>query len=45
MRVIAHKILTGIAERLFHLAGEDFSVTLTLGLCEHDNIITLEESL
>lgn len=44
-RVIAEKIRKGIAERRFHLAGHDFSVTLTLGLSEHDDSASLEESL
>jgi diguanylate cyclase (GGDEF)-like protein len=44
-RTIAEKIRLGVAEKHFHLAGNDFSVTLTLGLSQHEHQTTIDESL
>jgi diguanylate cyclase (GGDEF)-like protein len=44
-RIIAEKIRKAIAEKHFHLAGQDFSVTMTFGLTQHEADHSLEDSL
>jgi diguanylate cyclase len=44
-RTIAEKIRKSIAEERFHLAGQEFSVTMTFGLTQHEESDSIDESL
>lgn len=43
--VMADKIRKAIASKHFHMEGEDFSVTMTFGLAQHEIGSTIENSL
>lgn len=44
-RAIAEKIRRAIAMKRFHLAGQDFSVTMTFGLTLHEEENSIDDSL
>jgi len=44
-RTIAEKIRKAIAEERFHLGGQEFSVTMTFGLTQHEENASIDESL
>lgn len=44
-RAMAENIRKAIAERRFHLAGQDFSVTMTFGLTQHEDHASIDDSL
>jgi diguanylate cyclase (GGDEF)-like protein len=44
-RVIAEKIRKAIAKECFHLAGQNFSVTMTFGLTQHEDNASIDDSL
>ena len=44
-RIMAEKIRKAIASEHFHLAGKNFSVTMTFGLAQHEINSSIEDSL
>jgi diguanylate cyclase (GGDEF)-like protein len=44
-RIIAEKIRKAIAEQRFHMAGQEFSVTMTFGLTQHKENDSIDDSL
>jgi diguanylate cyclase (GGDEF)-like protein len=44
-RIMAEKVRKAIAGKHFHLAGENFSVTMTFGLAQHEIDSSIEDSL
>jgi diguanylate cyclase (GGDEF)-like protein len=44
-RTMAEKIRKAITEERFHLAGQDFSVTMTFGLTQHEDNASIDDSL
>lgn len=44
-RIMTEKIRKAIADEHFHLAGENFSVTMTFGLAQHEIDNSIEDSL
>ncbi|MBL1262853.1 GGDEF domain-containing protein [Methylomicrobium sp. RS1] len=44
-RVLAEKICATVAEHVFQIDGKDYSVTLTIGLCEHRTEHPIEKSI
>lgn len=44
-RIIAEKIRKAIAEERFHMAGQEFSVTMTFGLTQHEESDSIDDSL
>jgi diguanylate cyclase (GGDEF)-like protein len=44
-QTIAEKLRKAISEQRFHLAGQEFSVTMTFGLSQHEKNDSLDESL
>ena len=44
-RIMAENIRKAIANKHFHLAGENFSVTMTFGLAQHEIDRSIEDSL
>jgi diguanylate cyclase (GGDEF)-like protein len=44
-QVLAEKICKTVAEHVFQIDGKEYSVTLTIGLCEHRTEHPIEESI
>lgn len=44
-RNIAEKIRKATAEQRFHMAGQEFSVTMTFGLSQHKENDSIDDSL
>lgn len=44
-RVIAEKIRKAVAEERFHREGQDFSITMTFGLSQHQIDHSIEDCL